>query len=71
MRTIAQILQDSKTIAVVGLSNKTERASFGVAEYLQGQGYRILPVNPAYAGEEILGERVYGTLQEAADLPNQ
>ena len=67
MRTIAQILQDSKTIAVVGLSNKPERASFGVAEYLQGQGYRILPVNPAYAGEEILGERVYATLQEAAD----
>jgi len=71
MRTIAQILQDSKTIAVVGLSNKHERASFGVAEYLQGQGYRILPVNPAYAGEEILGERVYATLQEAADaLPS-
>ena len=67
MRTIAQILQDSKTIAIVGLSNKPERASFGVAEYLQGQGYRILPVNPAYAGEEILGERVYATLQEAAD----
>jgi hypothetical protein len=67
MRTIAQILQDSKTIAVVGLSNKPERASFGVAEYLQGQGYRILPVNPAYAGEEILGERVHASLQEAAD----
>ena len=67
MRTIAQILQDSKNIAVVGLSNKPERASFGVAEYLQGQGYRILPVNPAYAGEQILGERVYATLQEAAD----
>jgi predicted CoA-binding protein len=67
MRTIAQILQDSKTIAIVGLSNKPERASFGVAEYLQGQGYRILPVNPAYAGEEILGERVYASLQEAAD----
>ncbi|MGJ9418544.1 CoA-binding protein [Massilia sp. CMS3.1] len=67
MRTIPQILQDSKTIAVVGLSNKPERASFGVAEYLQGQGYRILPVNPAYAGQEILGERVYASLQEAAD----
>lgn len=67
MRTIAQILQDSKTIAVVGLSAKPERPSFGVAEYLQGQGYRILPVNPAYAGQEILGERVHATLQEAAD----
>ncbi|KQQ88386.1 CoA-binding protein [Massilia sp. Leaf139] len=67
MRTIAQILEDSKTIAIVGLSNKPERASFGVAEYLQGQGYRILPVNPAYAGDEILGERVYASVQEAAD----
>jgi predicted CoA-binding protein len=67
MRTIAQILNDSKTIAIVGLSNKPERASFGVAEYLQGQGYRIIPVNPAYAGEEILGERVFPSLQDAAD----
>jgi len=67
MRTIAQILNDSKTIAIVGLSNKPDRASFGVAEYLQGQGYRIIPVNPQYAGEEILGEKVFSTLQEAAD----
>jgi len=67
MRTIAQILKDSKTIAVVGLSSKPERASFGVAEYLQQQGYRIIPVNPAYEGQEILGERVYADLQAAAD----
>jgi len=67
MRTIAQILKDSKTIAVVGLSNKPERASYGVAEYLQQQGYRIVPVNPAYEGQEILGERVHADLQAAAD----
>ena len=67
MRTIAQILQDSKTIAVVGLSSKPDRASYGVAEYLQQQGYRIIPVNPAYDGQEILGERVYADLQAAAD----
>jgi predicted CoA-binding protein len=67
MRTIAQILNDSKTVAIVGLSNKPDRASYGVAEYLQAQGYRIIPVNPAYAGEEILGGRVYASLQEAAD----
>jgi len=67
MRTIAQILNDSKTVAIVGLSNKPDRASYGVADYLQGQGYRIIPVNPAYAGEEILGERVHASLQEAAD----
>jgi predicted CoA-binding protein len=49
------------------MSSKPERASFEVAEYLQGHGYRILPVNPTYAGQEILGERVYASLQEAAD----
>ena len=67
MRTIEQILRAARTVAVVGLSNKPERASLEVASYLQEQGYRIIPVNPAYAGQEILGETVYATLQEAAD----
>ncbi len=67
MRSIPQILNDSKTVAIVGLSNKPDRASHGVAEYLQGAGYQVIPVNPAYAGETILGEKVYATLQEAAD----
>jgi predicted CoA-binding protein len=67
MRSIAQILNDSKTIAVVGLSNKPDRASHGVAHYLQEHGYRIVPVNPSYAGQQILGETVYASLQEAAD----
>jgi len=67
MRTIEQILRAARTVAVVGLSNKTERASLEVATYLQEQGYRIIPINPAYAGQDILGETVYATLQEAAD----
>jgi len=67
MRTIEQILRSAKTVAVVGLSPKPERASLEVAGYLQGQGYRIVPVNPAYAGQQILGEPVHATLQEAAD----
>jgi predicted CoA-binding protein len=67
MRTIQQILQDSKTIAVVGLSSKPEKTSHGVAEYLQQQGYRILPVNPVYAGQQILGETVYADLHALAD----
>jgi predicted CoA-binding protein len=67
MRTIEQILRAARTVAVVGLSNKPERASLEVATYLQEQGYRIIPINPAYAGQEILGETVYATLQEAAD----
>jgi predicted CoA-binding protein len=66
MRTIPQILSDSKTIAVVGLSDKPERASHGVAQYLQRQGYRVIPVNPSYAGQQILGETVYASLPDAA-----
>jgi len=66
MNTIAHILQEAHTIAVVGLSDKPDRASYGVAGYLQQNGYRILPVNPACAGQQILGETVFGTLQEAA-----
>lgn len=67
MRSVPEILKQSKNIAVVGLSPKAERASFEVAQYLQSKGYRILPVNPSYAGTEILGEKVYADLHEAAD----
>src|SRR4051794_39499130 len=67
MRSIPEILHDSKTIAVVGLSNKPERASNEVATYLQAHGFRVVPVNPSYAGQQILGETVYASLQEAAD----
>jgi predicted CoA-binding protein len=67
MKTIDRILQDARTVAVVGLSPKPERASIGVATYLQQQGYRIIPVNPMYAGEQILGETVYASLGEASD----
>lgn len=66
MKTVPQILKESTTIAVVGLSASTERASHTVAAYLQQHGFRILPVNPNYAGQEILGEKVYATLEEAA-----
>ena len=66
MRTVTAILQDSKTIAVVGLSAKPDRPSHAVAHYLQAQGYRIIPVNPSCAGQRILGEPVYASLQDAA-----
>ena len=62
--TVLTILQDCRTIAVVGLSPKPERDSHHVAEYLQQQGYRIVPVNPM--AQEILGERCWPTLTEAA-----
>lgn len=66
MLTIAHILEASRTIAIVGLSIKPQRASFGVAQYLQAHGYRILAVNPAYAGQQILGELCHASLTEAA-----
>ncbi|NUU03535.1 CoA-binding protein [Herbaspirillum robiniae] len=52
-------------IAVVGLSNRPERASYDVAAYMQAAGYRIVAVNPMYAGQTILGEHCHATLQEA------
>ena len=58
------ILQTCRTIAVVGLSPKPERDSHHVAEYLQQQGYRIVPINPM--ATEILGERCWPTLTAAA-----
>jgi predicted CoA-binding protein len=57
---IRQILEESKTVAVVGLSPKPERDSNEVAHYLQTAGYTIIPVNPT--AEEILGEKVYPDL---------
>jgi predicted CoA-binding protein len=63
---IRQCLTAATTIAIVGLSVHAERPSHGVAAYLQRQGYRIVPVNPAYAGSEILGEICYPSLAAAA-----
>ncbi len=61
---IAELLNQVKTIAVVGLSDDPLRASYGVAAYLQTQGYRIIPVNPNI--EEALGEKAYPSL---LDIP--
>ncbi|MFM2400109.1 MAG: hypothetical protein RL341_2266, partial [Pseudomonadota bacterium] len=61
---IKNILQTAKTIAVVGLSADPDRPSYGVARYMQAQGYRIIPVNPKYA--EVLGEKSYARL---TDIP--
>ena len=58
------ILSHCRTIAVVGLSPKPHRASFDVARSMQGQGYRIIPVNPN--ATEVLGEKAYPSLTEAA-----
>jgi uncharacterized protein len=62
--TIAELLKTCRTIAVVGLSSNPARPSFGVAQYMQAHGYRIIPVNPNEA--EILGEKCYPSLSAAA-----
>lgn len=62
---IKEILLNAGNIAVVGLSDKTDRTSYMVAQALQNNGYRIIPVNPTVSGE-ILGEKVYPSL---SDIP--
>jgi len=63
-REIRQLLETSKIIAVVGLSDKPDRDSYRVAEYLQRQGYRIIPVNPTV--DSVLGEKSYASV---SDIP--
>lgn len=64
--SIPQLLSAARTIAVVGLSSRPDRASHQVASYLQQHGHRIIPINPTYAGQSILGEHCYATLTLAA-----
>jgi uncharacterized protein len=56
------LLRNAKTIAVVGLSSRRSRPSYGVSEYMQSRGYRIIPVNPNET--EVLGEKAYSSLDE-------
>jgi uncharacterized protein len=62
---IGDLLKKAKTIAVVGLSSSPLRPSYGVAAYMQGQGYRIIPVNPQIKGA--LGEKGYARLGEVPE----
>ena len=61
---IRQYLTTSKTVAVVGLSDREETTSNRVSKEMQSRGYRIIPVNPKLAGQEILGEKAYASLAE-------
>ena len=63
---IRRILTTVKTIAVVGVSANTVRPSYFVFKYLLERGYRMIPVNPGLAGQDLLGQRVYATL---LDIP--
>ena len=62
---ITDMLKRARTIAVVGLSSKRHRPSYGVAEYMQSAGYRIIPVNPNE--REVLGEKCYPRLEDVSE----
>ena len=64
--TITAILEDCKTIAVVGLSSNPGRASHGVAAYMRSRGYKVIPVNPNE--KEVFGDKAYASL---ADVPDK
>lgn len=71
MQSIAELLRTSRTIAVVGLSSHRWRPSYGVSEYMQAAGFRIIPVNPNET--EVLGEKAYPDLEsvpEPIDIVN-
>ena len=65
MEDIAELLRSARTIAVVGLSGKKFRPSYGVSEYMQSSGYRIIPVNPTV--DEALGEKSYARLEDVPE----
>ena len=64
---LRSILQRVRTIAMVGASSNWNRPSYFVMKYLQGKGYRVIPVNPGTAGQELIGEKVYASLRDIPD----
>ncbi|HZP94197.1 MAG TPA: CoA-binding protein [Burkholderiales bacterium] len=68
INTLRRILRQYKTLAVVGLSANWYRPSYFAAKYMQEHGYRVIPVNPSYTGQAILGEKVYASLR---DIPGK
>ncbi|HZJ66627.1 MAG TPA: CoA-binding protein [Kofleriaceae bacterium] len=64
---LREILTTSPTIAVLGVHREPEKAAFYVPEYLHDEGYRVIGVNPRFAGQTLFGERVRSTLAEIAE----
>jgi uncharacterized protein len=64
---IRDILVGNRTIAMVGASPNTSRPSYFAMKYLQAKGFRVIPVNPGQAGNQILGEKVYAKLADIAE----
>src|ERR1700761_6001421 len=61
---LRRILGSVRAIALVGASANWNRPSYFVMKYLQGKGYRVIPVNPGHAGKTLLGETVYASLRD-------
>jgi len=64
---IRAILDEVKTVAMVGASPNAARPSYLVLKYMLAKGYRVFPINPGHAGKEILGQRVYAALHEVPE----
>ena len=65
---VAALLNGARTIALIGASANAARDSYGVMQFLQRKGHRVIPINPGLAGQTLLGETVYATI---ADLPEK
>lgn len=65
---VGRLMTATRRVAVVGASNKPDRASFGVMRFLLDHGYAVVPVNPGLAGQSIHGQTVVATLADAAPL---
>lgn len=64
---IAELLTNARTIAMVGASDRPDRASYGVMKFLQSRGYKVFPVNPTITGEHVHGEYVWRELSQIGE----
>ena len=64
---IAELLRSTRTIALIGASDRPDRPSYGVMKYLQSHGYRVFPVNPQITGEHVHGEYVWRELSQIGE----
>ncbi|MBW4330013.1 CoA-binding protein [Stakelama sp. CBK3Z-3] len=65
---IRTLLEETRTIAMIGASDRPDRASNGVMKFLQGYGYRVIPINPSITGEHIHGEFVFRELDQVENV---
>ncbi|MBB5684504.1 CoA-binding protein [Sphingobium boeckii] len=64
---IAALLSETRTIALIGASDRPDRPSYGVMKFLQGHGYRVIPVNPQITGEHVHGEYIWRDLDQIGE----